>query len=68
MLRLSALSLILFVIIMDVIAEEAVTKPAWAMLFADDLVLVSETVEEVAEERERRRAVTYAGREEMVEK
>ena len=37
---------------MDVLAEEA--RPPWAMLFADELVLVSETVEE---ELERRRAV-----------
>ena len=38
------------------LAEEARTKPPWAMLFADDLVLVSETVEEVEEELERWRA------------
>ena len=43
---------------MDVLAKEASkTKPPWAMLFADDLVLVSETVEEVEEELERWRAV-----------
>ena len=53
----SALSPLLFIIIMDVLAEEAITKPPWAMLFADDLVLVSETVEEVEEELERWRAV-----------
>ena len=52
-----ALSLLLFIIIMDVLAEEARTKPPWAMLFADDLVLVSETAEEVEEELERWRAV-----------
>ena len=39
-------------IIMDVLAEEA--RPPWAILFADDLVLVSETLEE---ELERWRAV-----------
>ena len=50
----SALSPLLFVIIMDVLADEARTKPPWAMLFADDLVLVSETLEE---ELERWRAV-----------
>ena len=49
----SALSPLLFIITMDVLAEEARTKPPWAMLFADDLVLVSETVEEVEEELER---------------
>ena len=48
----SAISPLLFIIIMDVLAEEA--RPPWAMLFADDLVLVSETVEE---EVERWRAV-----------
>ena len=53
----SALSPLLFIIIMDVLADEARTKPPWAMLFADDLVLVSETVEEVEEELERWRAV-----------
>ena len=42
---------------MDVLAEEAITKPPWAMLFADNLVLVSETVEELEEELERWRAV-----------
>ena len=44
----SALSPLLF-IFMDVSAEEARTKLPWAMLFADDLVLVSETAEEVEE-------------------
>ena len=39
------------------LAEEARNKLPWAMLFADDLVLVSETVEEVEEELERWRAV-----------
>ena len=53
----SALSPLLFVIIMNVLAEEAKTKPPWALLFADDLVLVSETIEEVEEELERWRAV-----------
>ena len=48
-----ALNPLLFIIIMDVLAEEARTKPPWEMLFADDLVLVSETVEEVEEELER---------------
>ena len=53
----SALSPLLSIIIMDVLADEARTKPPWAILFADDLVLVSETVEEVEEELERWRAV-----------
>ena len=42
---------------MDVLADEARTKSPWAMLFADDLVLVNETAEEVEEELERWRAV-----------
>ena len=53
----SALSPLLFILIMDVLAEEARTKPPWAMLFADDLVPVSKTVEEVDEELERWRAI-----------
>ena len=53
----SALSPLLFIIIMGVLAEEARTKPPWAMLFADDLVLVSETAEEVEEYLERWRAI-----------
>ena len=35
----SAISPLLFIIIMDVLASEIDTKPSWAMLFADDLVL-----------------------------
>ena len=50
----SAPSPLLFIIIMDVFAEEARTKPLWAMLFADALVFVGEMVEE---ELERWRAV-----------
>ena len=53
----SALSPLLFIIIMDVLAEEARTKPPWVMLLSDDLVLVSETAEEVEEEPERWRAI-----------
>ena len=53
----SGLSPLLFIIIMDVLAEEARTKPPWPMLFADDLVLVSEMVDEVGEELEGWRAV-----------
>ena len=53
----SALSPLIFIIIMDVLAEEARTKPPWEMLFAEYLVLVSETMEEVQEELERWRAV-----------
>ena len=35
---------------MAVLADKAGTKTPWAMLFADDLVLVSETVEALEEE------------------
>ena len=49
----SALSPLLFIIIMDVLAEEARSKPPWAMLFADDLVHMSENVEQLEEELER---------------
>ena len=45
----SAQSPFLFILIMDAFAEEARTKPPWAILFADDFVLVSETAEEVEE-------------------
>ena len=37
----SALSPLCFIIIIDMLAEEAGTKPAWAILFEDDSVLVS---------------------------
>ena len=39
------------------LAEEAGTKPAWVMVFEDDSVLASGTVEKLEEELERRRAV-----------
>ena len=45
----SALSPLCFIIITDMLSKEAGTKPAWVILFADDSVLVSGTVEEVLE-------------------
>ena len=53
----SALSPLCFIIIIDLLAEEAGTKPAWVIVFEDDSVLVSGTIEEVEEELDRRRAV-----------
>ena len=47
----SAISPLLFIIIMDVLASEIDTEPPWTMLFAGDLVL-SET-SKAAVERER---------------
>ncbi len=35
----SAISPLLFNIVMDVLASEIDTEPQWAMLFADDLVM-----------------------------
>ena len=54
----SAPTTLCFIIIIDMLAEEAGTKPAWVIVFEDDSVLVSGTVEEVEEALERRRAVT----------
>ncbi len=51
------LSPLCFIIIIYMLAEEAGTKPAWVILFADGSVLVSGTAEEVEEELERWRAV-----------
>ena len=48
----SALSPLLFIIIMDVIAENIATTPPRAMLFADDLVLCEETKEEAEQQLE----------------
>ena len=45
------------IIINNMVADEAGTKPAWVTLFEDDSVLVSGTVEEVEEELERWRSV-----------
>ena len=49
----SAISPLLFIIIMDVLASEIDTEPPWAMLFADDLVLCETS--KAAVERERGR-------------
>ena len=53
----SALNPLYFIIIIDMLAEEAGTKPAWVIVFEDDSVLMSGTVEEVEEELDIRRAV-----------
>ena len=49
----SALSPLLFIIIMDVLASELGSKPPESMLFADDLVLCETSREKVEQELER---------------
>ena len=49
----SALILLLFIIIMDVLASELGSKPPEAMLFADDLVLCETSREKIEQELER---------------
>ena len=48
----SALSPYLFNLLMDVLVEEVTEEAPWSMLFADDIVLVSESLEELQERLE----------------
>ena len=53
----SALSALLFIIIMYVLTENIEKDPPWAMMFADDLVMCAMTREEVDEDLETCRVV-----------
>ena len=53
----SALSPLLFIIIMDVLTENIENDPPWAMIFTEDMVLCAMTREEVEEDLETWRVV-----------
>ena len=53
----SALSPLLFIIVMDVLASEVGTRPPWGLLFADDLAICAESSTEVEYELEKWRRV-----------
>ena len=43
----SALSSLLFILVMEVLTDHIDDKEPWAMLFADDLVLIAKTKDEL---------------------
>lgn len=49
----SALSLFLFALVMDMLADEARQESPWTEMFADDIVICSECRMQVEEELER---------------